>query len=211
MEIPKLIILLSCIIYHSFASEHSHTIPVEHYDTELQDLGSHVESHDTPVKVIKITKTVAVKIPVPYPVKVIEKVPYPVHVSKPYPVPVPQIVHVPKHDEGHGNPHQEHQAIDAPHGFAPQQEGNQEEQYHGDGGDYSQHFGGGGNEGHFGGGGNEGHFGGGGNEGHSDGGFHGYAGDSGSYESKNYEQAINQYLHRHPSGGHNSNGYHYHH
>ncbi|KAJ2953591.1 hypothetical protein O0L34_g1195 [Tuta absoluta] len=201
MEIPKLIILLSCIICHSFASEHSHshTIPVENYDTELQDLGSHVESHDTPVKVIKITKTVAVKIPVPYPVKVIEKVPYPVHVSKPYPVPVPQIVHVPKHDDApHGSPHQEHQAIDAPHGYAPQQEGNQEEQYHGpsynDNADYSQHFGGGGNEGHSG-------------DAPS---FHGYSGDSGPYESKNYEQAINQYLHRRPSGGHISNGYHYH-
>lgn len=61
----------------------------------MHDLGQHVEIPETPLKVIKITKTVAVKIPVPYPVKVKEKVPYPVHVAKPYPVPVPQIIKVP--------------------------------------------------------------------------------------------------------------------
>ncbi|PZC78796.1 uncharacterized protein LOC124645728 [Helicoverpa zea] len=97
MEIPKLIILLCCS-YYGFASHESHhvqTIPVENYETELQVLGEHVEIPETPVRVVKITKTVAVKVPVPYPVKVIEKVPYPVHINKPYPVPVPQIVKVP--------------------------------------------------------------------------------------------------------------------
>ncbi|XP_059048939.1 filaggrin-2-like [Achroia grisella] len=94
MEIPILLILLCCV-YKSYASHHSHTIPVEGYETELQNLGQHVEIPETPVKVIKITKTIAVKIPVPYPVKVREKVPYPVPVAKPYPVPVPQIIKVP--------------------------------------------------------------------------------------------------------------------
>ncbi|XP_068621503.1 uncharacterized protein [Battus philenor] len=89
-------ITLLCCTYLAFASEHTHIIPVEKYDTELQELGQHVEIPETPVRVVKITKTIAVKIPVPYPVKVIEKVPYPVHVSKPYPVPVPQIVKVPQ-------------------------------------------------------------------------------------------------------------------
>lgn len=79
----------------ALASQHSHIIPVEGYETELQVLGQHVEIPETPIKVVKITKTVAVKIPVPYPVKVREKVPYPVHVAKPYPVPVPQIIQVP--------------------------------------------------------------------------------------------------------------------
>lgn len=68
---------------------------MENYETELHNLGEHVEIPETPIKIIKITKTVAVKVPVPYPVKVIEKVPYPVHISKPYPVPVPHIVKVP--------------------------------------------------------------------------------------------------------------------
>lgn len=110
--LQKLIILLCCT-YYSFASEYSHTIPVENYKTELQDLGQHVDLPETPVKVIKITKTIAVKIPVPYPVKVIEKVPYPVHVSKPYPVSVPQIVHVPH--PGHTKSHIGHEAIDVSH------------------------------------------------------------------------------------------------
>lgn len=77
------------------ASHHSYTIPIEGYETELQNLGQHVDIPETPVKVVKITKTIAVKIPVPYPVKVREKVPYPVHIAKPYPVPVPQIIKVP--------------------------------------------------------------------------------------------------------------------
>lgn len=84
-------------MHHAFAghSHQSHIIPIEGYETKLQVLGQHVEIPETPVKVIKITKTVAVKVPVPYPVKVKEKVPYPVHVAKPYPVPVPQIIKVP--------------------------------------------------------------------------------------------------------------------
>ncbi|CAB3231108.1 unnamed protein product [Arctia plantaginis] len=94
MDIPKSVILLCCV-YYGFASHESHTIPVEDYETELHNLGEHVEIPETPVRIIKITKTVAVKVPVPYPVKVIQKVPYPVHISKPYPVPVPQIVKVP--------------------------------------------------------------------------------------------------------------------
>lgn len=90
-----------CCSYYVCASQHSHhvhTIPVENYETELQVLGEHVEIPETPVRVIKITKTVAVKVPVPYPVKVIEKVPYPVHINKPYPVAVPHIVKVPHGD-----------------------------------------------------------------------------------------------------------------
>ncbi|CAK1549862.1 unnamed protein product [Leptosia nina] len=102
----KSIILLLVHIGTSLSSHHSHTIPVEGYETELHNLGEHVEIPETPVKVIKITKTVAVKIPVPYPVKVVEKVPYPVHVNKPYPVPVPHIVKAPyaglKHDHEQG-------------------------------------------------------------------------------------------------------------
>ncbi|KAJ0181808.1 hypothetical protein K1T71_002530 [Dendrolimus kikuchii] len=94
MAVPQLFILLSYVFY-GLASQHSYIIPIEGYESELQVLGKHVEIPETPVKIVKITKTVAVKIPVPYPVKVREKVPYPVHVAKPYPVPVPQIIHVP--------------------------------------------------------------------------------------------------------------------
>ncbi|KAL4706021.1 hypothetical protein ACJJTC_014243 [Scirpophaga incertulas] len=94
MEILKILIFLCCT-YCAIASHQSHTIPIEGYETKLEDLGQHVEIPETPVKVIKITKTIAVKIPVPYPVKVKEKVPYPVHIAKPYPVPVPQIIKVP--------------------------------------------------------------------------------------------------------------------
>lgn len=140
--LQKLIIFLSCI-YFIYAShhDHSHTIPVEGYETKLQDLGQHLEIPETPIKVIKITKTIAVKVPVPYPVKVIQKVPYPVHISKPYPVPVPQIVHVPApthkhgaddHSSNHGNTHggdsyqvqerQPHESADEEHSFGPAQE-----------------------------------------------------------------------------------------
>nr|XP_012548438.1 uncharacterized protein LOC101743693 isoform X1 [Bombyx mori] len=108
MIFMKLMVLL-CYIWCAFASHHSHTIPVEGYETELQDLGQHVEIPETPVKVIKITKTIAVKIPVPYPVKIKERVPYPVHVAKPYPVPVPQIIKVP-HIVTPGNGHNSHEA-----------------------------------------------------------------------------------------------------
>ncbi|XP_053599821.1 uncharacterized protein LOC128669195 [Plodia interpunctella] len=94
MEVLKLLFVICCS-YYCYASEKSHVIPVEGYETELENLGQHVEIPETPVKVIKITKTIAVKVPVPYPVKVREKVPYPVPISKPYPVPVPQIIKVP--------------------------------------------------------------------------------------------------------------------
>lgn len=100
--LQKLIILLCCTTI-CLASHHTHIIPVEGYESKLQDLGEHVDYHETPVRVIKITKTIAVKVPVPYPVKVIEKVPYPVHVNKPYPVPVPHIVKVPvSHKSNYG-------------------------------------------------------------------------------------------------------------
>ncbi|XP_061707956.1 uncharacterized protein LOC133518299 [Cydia pomonella] len=131
------ILILLCCAYFTFASQHTHVIPVENYETELQDLGQHTESHETPVKVIKITKTIAVKIPVPYPVKVIEKVPYPVHVNKPYPVHVPHVIQLPKertvklgphHEQGEAKPQDDYQAEQAPaydapsgheHSFAP--------------------------------------------------------------------------------------------
>lgn len=92
--LQKAAVLIYCM-HEAFASHGTYTIPVEGYESKLQVLGQHVEIPETPVKVIKITKTVAVKIPVPYPVKVREKVPYPVHIAKPYPVPVPQIIKVP--------------------------------------------------------------------------------------------------------------------
>ena len=60
------------------------------------DLGTFVGKHQIPPKVIRIVKTVAVKVPVPYPVRVPHTIPYPVHVPKPYPVHVPKIVHVEK-------------------------------------------------------------------------------------------------------------------
>ncbi|CAH0404783.1 unnamed protein product [Chilo suppressalis] len=94
-RMKKSIFLLLCIYFAAASHHHSHIIPIDGYETELQDLGQHVEIPETPVKVIKITKTIAVKVPVPYPVKVREKVPYPVQVAKPYPVPVPQIIKVP--------------------------------------------------------------------------------------------------------------------
>ncbi|XP_045764315.1 uncharacterized protein LOC123866595 isoform X2 [Maniola jurtina] len=105
----NLIILLCCTTI-CFASHHTHVIPVEGYETDLQNLGEHVEYPETPVRVIKITKTVAVKVPVPYPVKIVQKVPYPVHVNKPYPVPVPQIIKVPVAHHPHG-----HEALDVGH------------------------------------------------------------------------------------------------
>ncbi|XP_032510678.2 uncharacterized protein LOC116765335 [Danaus plexippus] len=114
MEISKSLILLCCTTL-CIASHHGgHVIPIEGYETELQNLGEHVEIPETPVKVIKITKTVAVKVPVPYPVKVYEKVPYPVHVNKPYPVPVPQIIRVPYDQHGPQVAHG-HEALDVGH------------------------------------------------------------------------------------------------
>lgn len=207
--LQKLIILLCCT-YYSFASEHSHTIPVEHYETELQDLGEHVETPKTPVKVVKITKTIAVKIPVPYPVKVIERVPYPVHVSKPYPVPVPHIVHVPHPSKPKSL--SGHDSIDAGH-EGQQQSSIQDHEKHedyqvhespshdtSDGGHSFSGFTGLGQ--HFrvqdGDPSSE--------NGSYDGpnNYYGYSGDNdghGSVESKSYDQAINEYLKKHKRGG----------
>ncbi|XP_049866026.1 uncharacterized protein LOC126366815 [Pectinophora gossypiella] len=210
MEIPKLIILLCCTC-SIFASEYSHTIPVENYETELQVLDTHVDIPEPPVKVVKITKTVAVKIPVPYPVKVIEKVPYPVHVSKPYPVPVPQIVHVPQpaHPPAKQQHHQQHEALDAPHGGFQQhgqQEGSynvqeddshenapqghsfepQEHQSFGGNSDHNLHFGAS----------DDGHSGSFGSSYDAPNNYYGYAGDNGdngSYETKNRHHVVQQY------------------
>lgn len=209
----KLIILLCCS-YCCIASHHSHIIPVEGYDTELQDLGQHVEIPETPVKVIKVTKTIAVKIPVPYPVKVREKVPYPVHVAKPYPVPVPQIIKVPHivsphgghHDGGEkGNTYQVQE--DGWHGgnsFVPSEgqsyggaHSGQQSQSFDD--DYSHEA----------------------SPGSSydspAGSYYGHSGNSDSnlgndsLEAKNYDQAIKEYFSKHqPSGNSGSSGYNYH-
>lgn len=208
--LQKLIILLCCA-YYSFASEHSHTIPVENYKTELQELGQHVDLSETPVKVIKITKTIAVKIPVPYPVKVIQKVPYPVHVSKPYPVPVPHIVHVPH--PGKPKSPVGHDPIDASH--ASHEGGHEDSQYQvqespsydtssgghsfgpADGGysfqgnsNHGQSFGGYNHDRSF--------------EGDSYNAPKSYYGDyddHASFESKSYDQAIKEYLQKQKSGG----------
>lgn len=212
--LQKLIILLCCT-YYSFASEHSHTIPVENYKTELLELGQHVDIPETPVKVIKITKTIAVKIPVPYPVKVIEKVPYPVHVSKPYPVPVPHIVHVP--NPGKPKTLFGHKAIDVSHASL-QHTGREQSQYEvqespsydTSSGEHSFGPAAGGHSFQ-------------GNSLHgpsfraydddhsSEGGsydapnsYYGYSGDNddnGSFESKSYDQVLKDYLRKQKSGG----------
>lgn len=207
----KLIILLSCT-YRSLASDHSYTIPVEGYETELQDLGEHVEIPETPVKVIKITKTVAVKVPVPYPVKIVEKVPYPVHVAKPYPVPVPQIVHVPQ-TAAH-KPLHAHEALDVGNG------GYQQSGHHGNEGEVSyrvheapSHEQGG--PAYHGNSDNSYNFDSNGDKHLSEGpvsssyeaphNYYGYSNDhdgNGSFETKSYDNAIQDYLHKHhPSGG----------
>lgn len=183
---------------------------MENYKTELQELGQHVDIPETPVKVVKITKTIAVKIPVPYPVKVIEKVPYPVHVSKPYPVPVPHIVHVPhpKHVVGH-------EAIGASHGSL--QHGGHEDYQVQESPSYDTSSGGhsfgpaaGGHS--FQGNSQHGHSFGASDDDHSyEGGsydapnsYYGYSGDNGGHdsaESKSYDQALNEYLQKQKSGG----------
>lgn len=76
--------LASHDIINELDEHHGHTV----------DLGSYVGKHKIPPKVIHITKTVAVKVPVPYPVKVPYHVPYPVEVIKPYPVPVPKYIKI---------------------------------------------------------------------------------------------------------------------
>lgn len=65
-----------------------------HAQQQFQHLGTYVGKHHLPPKEIRITKTVAVKVPVPYAVKVPHAVPYPVHVVKHVPVPVTKIVKV---------------------------------------------------------------------------------------------------------------------
>lgn len=215
----KLIILLCCT-YYCIASEQSHNIPIEGYETELHDLGEHVEIPETPVKVIKITKTIAVKVPVPYPVKVREKVPYPVHVAKPYPVPVPQIIKVPhvvspksdhQYEGGHdGNSYQVQESpqdsSSGGHSYGPISEG--------------QSFGGGqsGQNQHF-----EGDFSYEGSPGSSydapASSYYGTSDDSGknleseSLESRNYDRAIKDYFTKHQPNGNavGSNGYHNYH
>ncbi|XP_026327505.1 uncharacterized protein LOC113235811 [Hyposmocoma kahamanoa] len=214
MELPKLIILLCCT-YYSFASDHSHIIPVEKYETELQDLGQHVDIPETPVKVVKITKTIAVKIPVPYPVKVVEKVPYPVHVSKPYPVPVPHIVHVPH--PGKSKSFGGHEAIDVSH--ASLQHGGQDDSqykvqdspsYDTSSGGHSfgpaaggQYFQGNSNHGQSFGAHDDDHsFEGGSYDAPNS--YYGYSGDNdghGSFESKSYDLALKEYLQKQKSGG----------
>ncbi|XP_013181214.1 PREDICTED: uncharacterized protein LOC106127624 [Papilio xuthus] len=205
MELLKFTTLLCCICV-AFASEHKHIIPVENYDTELQDLGQHVEIPETPVRVVKITKTIAVKIPVPYPVKVVEKVPYPVHVSKPYPVPVPQIVKVPhvissKDKIGHealDSPYQGHGQFGgntyqvqehASDGYGP----DSENVYHGDGG-YGSGSQGAGDE-HSLQSSNEDFAGAGSHYSHP-----GNQEDVNTFESDSYNQAIKNYLANHGSG-----------
>ncbi|KAJ8726313.1 hypothetical protein PYW07_001011 [Mythimna separata] len=216
MEIPKLIILLCCS-YYGFASHHSQhvqTIPVENYETELQVLGEHVEIPETPVRVVKITKTVAVKVPVPYPVKVIQKVPYPVHINKPYPVPVPQIVKVP-HVESPPQVHA-HEALGS-QGSQSHYPGNSyqvQEAHSRDGpaeedsyGPEIQSYNGGGNSGHssfapysdgYSAEGSSGN-----SYGEPSSSYYGNSGgnDAESFESRNYEQAIKNYLQKmNPSG-----------
>lgn len=59
-----------------------------------EELGTYVGKHTLPPKIIRIVKTVAVKVPVPYPVKVPYPVRVPVHVPQPYPVHVQKLVKV---------------------------------------------------------------------------------------------------------------------
>ncbi|XP_023955252.2 uncharacterized protein LOC112058578 [Bicyclus anynana] len=203
MDLAKLIILFCCTTI-CLASHHTHVIPVEGYETELQDLGQHVEIPETPVKVVKITKTIAVKIPVPYPVKVVEKVPYPVHVNKPYPVPVPQIIKVPvaHHSHGqealdvnHGNQFQDRQHNENSYHVQEQPSGAQEESYDGSANQSYE----GGNNGNSYSAPNDGDYSAEGSPGYSqqpqD--FHGSAADldgHNSFESKSYDLAIQNYL-----------------
>ncbi|XP_022820339.1 uncharacterized protein LOC111352205 [Spodoptera litura] len=218
MEIPKLMILLCCACY-GFASHHGHTIPVENYETELQVLGESVEIPETPVRVVKITKTVAVKVPVPYPVKVIEKVPYPVHINKPYPVPVPQIVKIPhvesppklhahealgsQDGQSHfpGNSYQVQEAHSRD-GASDDSYGPEIQSYNGDNSGHNHGFAPYGDES---------------SEGSSSGSYggpsHSYYGNIGgndaeSFESKNYNQAIKDYIHKSNPSGHTGLNYH---
>ncbi|XP_055545357.1 putative cyclin-dependent serine/threonine-protein kinase DDB_G0272797/DDB_G0274007 [Wyeomyia smithii] len=69
---------------------------LEKASEKLIDLGTVIAPHKVPPKTVKITNTVAVKVPVPYPVKVPIPVPVPIPVNKPIPVPVPKIINVPE-------------------------------------------------------------------------------------------------------------------
>ncbi|CAG5021843.1 unnamed protein product [Parnassius apollo] len=209
MALLKLITFLCCT-YIVFASQHTHIIPVENYDTELQELGQHVEYPETPVKVVKITKTIAVKVPVPYPVKVIQKVPYPVHVSKPYPVPVTQIVKVPHIVNVGSKDKGGHEALNVPSYQSNQQFGSNSYQVqenpspeigHGynlisDHQSYGGSFGNSAGEEYSSDGSSEGSY------GTSLNGYHGYPGNhdgANSFESNSYDEAIQNYLEKHGS------------
>lgn len=185
-----------------------------------------MEIPETPVKVIKITKTIAVKVPVPYPVKVREKVPYPVPISKPYPVPVPQIIKVPHivttksdgHENadagygsfpgthqlgGQGNDYQVQEHV--PHDSPPAVHfGSPSQSFNGYNSGHEQNLNDDASE--------ESH-------GNSYGGpssYYGYNGNNDGHESaesKSYDLAIKDYLSKHqPNGDANegSNGYHFH-
>lgn len=67
---------------------------LHHAEQHFQHLGSFVGKHHLPPKEIRITKTLAVKVPQPYPVKVPHPVPYPVKVVKHVPVHVPKVITV---------------------------------------------------------------------------------------------------------------------
>lgn len=77
---------------------HGHSI-FDHHNF-IEDPFGHsniiIGKHSLPPNTIKITKTVAVKIPVPHAVPVPHSVPYPVPipVHRPFPVEVPKIIHV---------------------------------------------------------------------------------------------------------------------
>ncbi|GJQ86654.1 hypothetical protein Trydic_g15756 [Trypoxylus dichotomus] len=64
-------------------------------DQQIQDLGTITEG-EVPPESVRVTKTITIKIPQPYPVDVPHPVPVPYSVPKPVPVPVTKLVHVPK-------------------------------------------------------------------------------------------------------------------
>lgn len=185
-------------------------------------MGQHVEYGKPPVKVIKITKTVAVKVPVPYPVKVIQKVPYPVHVAKPYPVPVTQIVKVPHgykedHEDGLHNVNDHGISGGEGHyyGLEASKHNDRQDEHSFEGHDNSQAHGSPGSQSEFTSGSDHA-------DGHlttsynSPGNSYGYGhGDDGAgkvsfdTEANSYDNAINEYLKSHGSGGSNNVGSHH--
>lgn len=86
------------------------------YPIQTIDLGTFVGKHHLKPNTIKVTRTVQVKVPVPYRVNVPHPLPYPVPVPKPYPVEVPKYikvkeqvpVYVPVHSGGHHDHHHQH-------------------------------------------------------------------------------------------------------